>query len=160
MPGSAFGTKQRCVSAVIAALTVFVVICPCRPDQWKLEYTAAAFAAVMGLVLYADSAKVSVVVTMAFAAIALHWKWQQTREQNIDENFTVRAPHAIVASDPDAPQEEDPALQRSAGARVSFGAGSGPTLPDPGISVEDLMQLTPPELLEAAQTNAVPRRDG
>ena len=160
MPG---GPTQRRVAAFVAAACVFAVICPCKPESWRMEVLVVAFAGIMSLVLYANDTKVSIVVTMALVALALHWKSSKSSPLSKSKSpllpvdkFTVRAPHNMLPDDPNSPEGRDTHMLESAGARISFGAGSQPLLPDPGISVEDLKQLTPPELLLAAQTNTIP----
>jgi hypothetical protein len=153
------GTKQRRIAAIIASAAVFAVVCPCRPDKWRIEFQVVAFGVVMALMLFADDTKTAIVVTMAFAALAFHWKSQASAPKvSGGETFTVGAPHEMRPDDPGSPTGEDPAILRTAGARVSFGAGSEHPLPDPGMNVEDLKQFTPPELLLAAQSNEVPSR--
>lgn len=151
MPPTNF--KQSCIASSVVAIVVFALVCPVGIDRWRAECKFAALAVTMGLVLYADDAKLAVVTTLGIAALALQWK---TRTSN--EAFTVGAPHMVRPSSPNDPSGEDPNLLRSAGARVSFGAGSEPPLPDPGISVSQLKELTPPDLLHAAQSNEVPDR--
>lgn len=155
MPKGSTDFKPRCAAAVITALAVFVVVCPCDVRRWKLEHAAIAFVALMGLVLFADDTKTAVVATMALAALALHWK-SSASESAKGESFTIGAPHNMMSDADGGASGHDPDLFASADAHVSYGAGSEHSLPDPGFDVEDLKALAPPDLLLAAQTNEIP----
>ena len=152
--------NKQYVSAAVCAACVFLVVFPGHPHLWRIEVLGPALAAVMALVLYVNDTRVSIVAAMTVLALGMHWRGGRFASGPVAagpvDAFTVRAPHANVPDDPKNPSGRDLYLSPSADARVSFGAGSQPPLPDPGMTVEDLKHLTPPELLHAAQTNEIP----
>jgi len=157
-----FASKNKqYVSAAVCAACVFLVVFPGQLRLWRIEVVGPALAAVMALVLYLNDSRVSIVAAMTLLALCMHWKGGRfaagAEAPGTVDAFTVRAPHDNVPDDPSNPSGRDVYLSPSAGARVSFGAGSQAPLPDPGMTVEDLQNLSPPELLHAAQTNEIPR---
>jgi len=155
-----FASKNKqYVSAAVCAACVFLVVFPGHPLLWRVEVLGPAIAVVMASVLYVNDTRVSIVAAMSVLALGMHWRggrFAPASEAGPVDAFTVRAPHANVPDDPRNPSGRDLYLSPTADARVSFGAGSQPPLPDPGMTVEDLRNLTPPELLHAAQNNEIP----
>ena len=143
---------RNSAAALVIAAAVFAILSPAHPSTWKPAYVYGGLAATIPLVILADDTRVSIAASLAIAAVWFHWRFARAPGR---EKFAVGAPHSMVADDPRAPEGLDPAFSTNAPARTMFGAGSELPMPDPGMSVADLQELTPPELLDAAQTNEV-----
>ena len=140
--------KLDLVGLGIVALDVALLSNPHAFYGLPLLMRASLLAALIGLVIYQKDYYLSMGTTLVVLFVAMLARTPR-------ERFTVGAPHEMRTD-----MELQPGLNEHdtprAGARTSYGAGAGPPVDEPDAAVAELMALTPPSLLEAAQSNSVP----
>lgn len=133
----------------MAAGTVWAVTSPCQLRDTPFPVRAALFIAVLIMLIVANSVPLTLSTAIAFAAITLHW----SQGCGVgSEHFSVGAPFENGRNAPLAGC--DPLTTYRSNLDVS-GPSDDPDGEVVQVTARALRELTPPELLHAAQTNEV-----
>ena len=165
---------KRGIGTVIACGTVYAVTAPCQLKAIPFWARSIILACAFLCTLLTRSTTLAISVSIAFCALAIVWdnlctdnverpmissSQKRAAGTPIGEKFTVRAPYERTESPGPLPGA-DTYLRKQSALPVTGGAGSHENIPDTEVkkAIDRLVALTPPELLEAAQSNAVPNR--
>jgi hypothetical protein len=131
----------------VVALDVALLSNPRAFCSQPMPIRAAMLVALIGLVIYQQDCYLSVGTALVVLFVAMLVR--------TPEPFTVGAPHQMrtdMAVRPGLNKQDKPRAE----AMMSYGAGAESPVAEEDAAVAQMMALTPPALLDAAQSNLVP----
>jgi len=157
--------------ALVAAVDIALVCSPGIVDRIPVGFRAVGVAGLVAGLAMCDNAMLTIATAFVVGLCALRmqnssdwsWRtaWKRTGSSSVSsplENFAVGAPYHRDPTSTSYPGLDVNALARGASSRGYVGAGADAPVTEEDLAVREMVEFNPPELIAAAQSNAVPPR--